>query len=86
VHRVIAIMNQNNQIFFQTKGDNNPGPDGWQVPAQNIMGVYIAKIPYIGLVSLELRGPVGITLIVVLVALIIAIEYNESKPKSSKRT
>jgi len=86
VHRVIAIMNQNNQIFFQTKGDNNPGPDGWQVPAQNLMGVYIAKIPYIGLVSLELRGPVGITLIIVLVALIIAIEYNESKPKRSKRT
>ena len=84
VHRVIAITTQNNAIFFQTKGDNNPGPDGWQVPSQNLMGVYVAKIPYVGLVSLELRGPVGITLIIVLVALIIAIEYNESKPKHSK--
>lgn len=84
VHRVIAIDNQGNTVFFQTKGDNNPGPDGWKVPAQNLMGVYAARIPYVGLLSLELRGPLGIALIILLIALIIAIEYRESKP-SSKR-
>ena len=82
VHRVMAISNDSGTIFFQTKGDNNPGPDGWSVPAQNLMGVYVAKLPYVGLISLELRGPLGVTLIILLVALIIAIEYSESKHES----
>jgi signal peptidase len=82
VHRVIAISNDGNSLSFQTKGDNNPGPDGWSVPAQNLMGVYVAKLPYVGLISLELRGPLGATLIILLVALIIAIEYSESKHES----
>jgi hypothetical protein len=34
--------------------------------------------------SLELRGPLGITLIILLIALIIAIEYKESKPSSQQ--
>jgi len=86
VHRVIAISNEGNSIFFQTKGDNNPGPDGWSVPGQNLMGVYVAKLPYVGLISLELRGPLGATLIILLVGLIIAIEYSESKPKQKANT
>jgi signal peptidase len=84
VHRVIAIDNQGNTIFFETKGDNNPGPDGWRVPAQNLMGVYLARIPYVGLLSLELRGPLGVTLIILLIALIIAIEYRESKRRPKR--
>jgi signal peptidase len=82
VHRVVAVDNQGSTVSFETKGDNNPGPDGWRVPAQNLMGVFVAKIPYVGLLSLELRGPLGITLIILLIALIITIEYRESKPSS----
>jgi len=84
VHRVIAIDHQGNGLFFETKGDNNPVADGWRVPAKNLMGVYVAKVPYVGLLSLELRGPLGITVIILLIALIIAIEYRESKPGSKK--
>jgi len=82
VHRVMAISNESGTVYFQTKGDNNPGPDGWSVPGQNLMGVYVAKLPYVGLISLELRGPLGVTLIILLVGLIIAIEYSESKHES----
>lgn len=84
VHRVIAIDNLGNTVFFETKGDNNPGPDGWRVPEQNLMGIYVMKIPYVGLLSLELRGPLGIILILLLVAMIIWIEYSESKSSSKK--
>jgi signal peptidase len=84
VHRVIAADHQGSALFFETKGDNNPVADGWRVPAQNLMGLYVAKVPYVGLLSLELRGPLGITVIILLVALIIAIEYQESKPRSKK--
>lgn len=79
VHRVVQVENEGNTVFFRTKGDHNGGPDGWRVPAENLMGVYVGKLPYVGLLSLQLRGPLGVTLIVLLVALIIAIEYNESK-------
>jgi len=84
VHRVIAVINDQNSIYFQTKGDNNPAPDGWRVPAENLMGVYVVKLPYVGLISLELRGPLGVTLIILLVALIVAIEYSESKGPKRK--
>jgi len=85
VHRVIAVTNDQNSIYFQTQGDNNPGPDGWRVPAEDLMGVYVAKLPYVGLISLELRGPLGVTLIILLVALIVAIEYSESRPSKGKK-
>lgn len=83
VHRVVRIIDEGNSIFFETKGDHNPVQDGWRVPSQNLMGVYVARIPYVGLLSLELRGPLGVTVIILLVALIIAIEYHESKPKAA---
>jgi len=84
VHRVIVVDKQSNGLFFQTKGDNNPVADGWRVPAQNLIGVFVAKVPYVGLLSLELRGPLGITVIILLVALIIALEYRDSRPGSKK--
>lgn len=79
VHRVIRVLNDGGQLSFETKGDNNGVQDGWKVPASNLIGVYVMKIPYLGLISLELRGPLGVTLIILLVALIIAVEYNESR-------
>jgi signal peptidase len=84
VHRVVAVLNDGGSLFFETKGDHNEIQDGWKVPAENLIGVYVVKIPYIGLISLELRGPLGVTLIILLVALIIAVEYNESKSTTRK--
>jgi len=85
VHRVIRIDNENGQLFFETKGDNNPVADGWRVPAANLIGVYVGRVPYVGLLSLELRGPLGWILIVLLVFLIIGMEYDESKKTSGKK-
>ncbi len=84
VHRVIAVLNDGGQLSFETKGDNNQVQDGWKIPAANLIGVYVLKIPYLGLISLELRGPLGVTLIILLVALIIAVEYKESKHEHPK--
>ncbi|HUK49710.1 MAG TPA: signal peptidase I [Terriglobales bacterium] len=85
VHRVIAIDHDGGLLLFETKGDNNAVPDNWRVPAANLMGIYVAKLPYVGLLSLELRGPLGIILIVLLVLLIVAVEYNESKTSAAKK-
>ena len=85
VHRVVAVVNNGSSLFFETKGDHNSVQDGWRVPAENLMGVYVMKVPYIGLISLELRGPLGITLIILLIALIILVEYSESKSTSKRK-
>jgi signal peptidase len=85
VHRVAAIDSQGSLTFFETKGDHNQVRDGWKVPAENLMGVYVSKIPYVGLLSLELRGPLGVAVIILLIALIIAVEYQESKPSRTRR-
>jgi len=79
VHRVVSVDSEGSSLFFETKGDHNPAKDNWRVPAANLMGIYVGKIPYLGLLSLELRGPLGVILIVLLVALIIVLEYRESK-------
>ena len=86
VHRVIAIDMQGGQEFFETKGDNNAVADGWRVPAINLIGIYVMKIPYVGLLSLELRGPLGWILIGLLVMLIIAMEYDESKKAQGEKS
>jgi signal peptidase len=87
VHRVIAIQNENGGLYFKTKGDNNPNPDNWYpmpgVPSRYVMGIYVAKIPYLGLISLSLKGPIGFVLIVILFVTVIVLEYAEGRKKQS---
>jgi signal peptidase I len=84
VRRLIGYV----QGYFETKGDHNPRPDGWRVPPQNLMGVCIGKIPYVGVLSLQLHGPLGVTLLILLIALITvltAMDYVESKKCHSNK-
>ncbi|MCM3598264.1 signal peptidase I [Metabacillus idriensis] len=48
-HRVIKVIDQNGQAAYQTKGDNNNGPDMWTVQPGQIIGEYSGfTIPYAG--------------------------------------
>ena len=88
IHRVIGIMKEGNVLYFQTKGDHNAGPDPWSpgVPESNVKGMLLAKVPYIGYVTLSLQGPPGIILILFLIFLMIVFEYYDSRKKQSRRT
>lgn len=66
IHRVINIVDVGGNIYFITKGDNNPIPDLFSpelpgVPFENVMGKvvsingFVFKIPYIGIISLFRR-------------------------------
>lgn len=48
VHRVIDIIEEDNQVFYYTKGDYNESVDNWAVYNEEIIGVVKFKIPYIG--------------------------------------
>jgi len=87
IHRVIGIEKMGDTLYFQTKGDNNPAPDPWSpgVPEQNVKGVLVGRIPYIGFVTLALQGPLGIVLIAFLIFLMIAFEYYDSKKKEKRK-
>jgi hypothetical protein len=58
VHRVVAIANSGGEIYFTTKGDNNPyvlQTEGYIKPAQ-IRGRVVFVIPKIGYLSLLWQG------------------------------
>jgi len=56
VHRVVNIYYDNGVKKYITKGDDNEMADKISVELQNIGGVVIAKIPYIGLPRLILES------------------------------
>ena len=66
-HRVVEISYETNEVYFKTKGDNNPSVDPWTVTSQDVVGVQTALFPGIGGFFLRIRTPAGIvTLITVL--------------------
>ena len=56
VHRVVDIYYENGVKKYVTKGDDNENADDAGVELQNIGGIVIAKIPYIGLPRLLLES------------------------------
>lgn len=48
IHRVVEIINKENNRLFITKGDNNNNKDNWIVNEEDIIGIIKFSIPYIG--------------------------------------
>lgn len=66
LHRVGAVIQQNGQRFFQTKGDANDTPDHSYVPAADVQGRLVIGLPHLGSVIGLLQPPAGIVLLVLL--------------------
>lgn len=47
-HRIINKVEEDNNILFETKGDNNNEPDSELVKIDQVKGVYVFHIKYIG--------------------------------------
>ena len=92
VHRVASKTDENGTWFFQTKGDNNPGPDYWigdgalngLVPQSLLVGKVVGVVPWIGNVPLFIRTPSGLVLIILLFLVILFIEYVPVLSKKAK--
>jgi len=56
IHRVIKKWNQDNQYYFQTKGDNNersyPEVRETDITEDRIIGTAIARIPFLGWIKI----------------------------------
>ena len=53
-HRIINKVEEDNNILFETKGDNNNEPDSELVKIDQVKGVYVFHIKYIGYPSVWL--------------------------------
>jgi signal peptidase len=54
-HRIVKIIEKDNQIYYEMKGDNNTKSDNELVVITDIKGEVIKVIPKIGWISLALR-------------------------------
>ncbi len=83
VHRAIANITVNNQIYFTTKGDNNFSQDPWSVPAGNIVGKVVLRIPLLGYLKIYLGTPLGMTIVVVLILFLLFVDYIPTTRKKA---
>lgn len=73
VHRAIEKRTQDGLISFVTKGDGNTGPDQ-PIPAAQVIGKVILRIPWVGHLALFMRNSSGVYLIITLIIILVIIE------------
>ncbi len=102
VHRIAAIENDNGQIYFRTKGDGNginkwPDPiqsaeyDPWKIPAYEVVGKVVMRVPWVGHVVLFMRNSLGLPLVITLIVLLVIVEFvlpllKKKKPPETPKT
>ncbi len=87
VHRVVEIQEVDGVYYYYTKGDNNAMRDPGERTYDEIVGVVVGRIPWIGNISLFLRTTIGfVTMIIIFFVILIVPEYvcQEDKEKTDK--
>lgn len=74
-HRVIEIVEEDGEIFFRTRGDNNNTEDKELVPAENLVGVYKMRIAGAGHIAMFMQSTAGLIVCVVL-PIILLVGYD----------
>lgn len=83
-HRIVDISDTNGVKRYITKGDNNNVPDLQKISFEQIEGVEILRIPYLGQIVSAMENQV-ILLIIILLILIIYLYSLNTKEKSEIR-
>ena len=74
-HRVIEIVEEDGEILFRTRGDNNNTEDKELVPAENLVGVYKMRIAGAGHIAMFMQSTAGLIVCVVL-PIILLVGYD----------
>lgn len=64
-HRVVEILQEEDGIFFRTRGDNNNTDDRELVPEENLVGIYRMRIAGVGHVAMFMQSTTGLVVCVV---------------------
>ena len=70
-HRVLEIVEEDGDLSFRTKGDNNNAEDQVLVPAKSVIGIYRSRIPGAGHIAMFMQTTPGLILCVVCPVLLI---------------
>ncbi|WP_459500901.1 signal peptidase I SipW [Bacillus sp. C1] len=66
-HRIIDVKNANGKVMYETKGDNNNGPDLKPVLAENVIGKYgDITVPYVGYLLNYANSKAGAALLLII--------------------
>lgn len=83
VHRVAAIVNDDEGLGFITKGDHNSRVDSWVVREGDYIGSVVFVVPKIGYIAKLIQPPLNYVLIVIILLAVFVSEYYYSrKPQS----
>ncbi len=75
-HRVLEVLEENGELSFITKGDNNNTADRTPVPSENLVGIYSGtRIPGAGNIAMFMQSTMGLIVCVVL-PLVLLIGYD----------
>ena len=87
-HRVVKVTkDENGELWFKTKGDNNPDEDGGKgVNQRNIKGTPVFRIPILGYVANFIQTPPGSYITIGAVALMLILVFLPDLFKSGKKT
>ena len=72
---VIRFLEDDGEIFFRTRGDNNNTEDKELVPAENLVGVYKMRIAGAGHIAMFMQSTAGLIICVVL-PIILLVGYD----------
>lgn len=75
VHRAVDKIERDGQIFFITRGDNNPVDDAIPVPSNHLLGKVVGRIPLLGYLKIYFGTPTGTMLLLVLIVLLLIVDY-----------
>jgi len=84
-HRVVAISDDHK--YFTTKGDANDFEDGSPVYYENLIGIPVFTIPYLGYVANYIQRPPGLYITIAFCAVMILLVFLPdfiNGPQSSK--
>ena len=83
-HRVIEIVEENGELSFRTKGDNNNAEDKLLVPENNLVAIYKTRIAGAGNVAMFMQSPTGLIVCVVL-PIVMLVGYDLIRRKLYER-
>lgn len=84
-HRIINVIKKENDVCFETKGDNNNTKDDVVVCSSNIEGKYHSKIAKLGNIILFIQEPLGFIIMMLVIFIICILIHMFANRKTTKQ-
>ncbi len=85
-HRINNIINENGNITYQTKGDNNNIEDSGTITDSVIEGKVVLRIPKLGKLSIFMQNKILLVIIVLLLYVYISFSRLKEKRRKERKT